>query len=147
MGCDIHMVLERRDHEKTRWVAIDTFHEFKAHQNHRDGDGVRYCDSLATARNYRRFAALARVRGDGPDPRGVPGDISDSTEFLIRDYGVDGHSHSWLPLADAARIFAETQWIDEPLTDWQKERPADFYFGIYAENDLSDYRLIFWFDN
>lgn len=63
-------------------------------------------------RNYDLFAILADVRngsgfdgvdtGDGfnPifDPRGLPEDVSKDYKQLVDNYGVDGHSHSWVTL-------------------------------------------------
>jgi hypothetical protein len=142
VGCDIHMVLERRDHEKNRWVGIDTFLGGKA-----GSYDAPYCFARATSRNYRRFAQLAGVRGDGPAPLGLPADISETTDWMVRDWGADGHSHSWLPAADAARIFFETEWWkDKEPNAFQKKWPESFYFGIESEH-LGDFRLIFWFDN
>src|SRR5262245_45786506 len=141
MGCDIHMVLERRDYEKNRWVGIDSF---CGHQSCLGDRG--YSWSIARSRNYARFAKLAGVRGDGPEPRGVPDDISETTDFLIRDWDGDGHSHSWLMLSDAVPIFLETAWPDPEPDSFTAKYPASYFFGVESEK-LDDYRLIFWFDN
>jgi hypothetical protein len=69
-------------------------------------------------RNYDLFAMLADVRngsgfagcdtGDGFEPilgrdeptRGYPGDASDYAKARAYEYGADGHSHSWLTVAE-----------------------------------------------
>jgi hypothetical protein len=88
---------------------------------------------------------LAGVRGDGPTPRGTPNDPSDLTDILIREWGGDGHSHSWLPIKDAALIFMQT---DNPacLDDFAREHPENHYFNV-DDDQMDKYRLVFWFDN
>lgn len=126
MGCDIHMVLERKVGGK--WVADLSVQKY-----------------LKQDRNYRRFAALAGVRGDGPPPRGLPDDISDSTRLLVDDCGNDFHSHSWLPIKEAAQIFLETDY--EP-SDYDRKYPEGSYFCFDKdEYNEAEVRLIFCFDN
>ena len=143
MGCDIHLVREVLVGQK--WIAVDTF---QGHQMAYPKEGRDWSSPVARARNYRRFAALAGVRGDGPDPRGIPYDVSETTRYLIGGWGVDGHSHSWLPVADAARIFLETNWWGEPAKpdDYASKYPEAFFFGVDSE-DAPPSRIVFWFDN
>lgn len=109
MGCDIHAVIERRRNtygDHYRWL------------NSGDPD---------LGRNYELFAVLAGVRNYGgitpiAEPRGLPAfrewkqdgderwiswDHEADTEppcgvveEMAERYGVDGHSHSWLTLAE-----------------------------------------------
>lgn len=139
MGCDIHMVLEVKDGERPgHWVAIDTF---KGHET-RNG----WASPIAGSRNYERFAALAGVRGEGTAARGLPTDISETARYLAHHWGVDGHSHSWLPLIEAAEIFLATEWPKRPGAEkYAAKYPCSHYFGV--EGDLDNYRLVFWFDN
>lgn len=143
MGCDIHMVLEEKD-DDLGWVGIDAF------RGHRDRKGNSSWPAV-TDRNYRRFAALAGVRGDGPEPRGVPEDASALTRLEIRGWGGDGHSHSWLPISDAVKIFSTRFYEAEQALDpksYEAASPADFWFGSSgADSEPNKYRLIFWFDN
>lgn len=141
MGCDIHLVLERK-HPTYGWVGTDSF------QIHHAIDG-KYCFPAALERNYRLFAALAGVRGDGPEPRGVPEDASALTRMLVDDWSGDGHSHSWLPLAEAAQEFNKRRWPEEgqaAMKSFRDSYPASFWFGVENET-LEEHRLIFWFDN
>lgn len=127
MGCDIHITLEKRVNEK--WVMVNRL-------DHRDQSSLR---------NYNRFAALAGVRGDGGKPKGVPSDISESSKFYIDDYGVDGHSHSYMSIGEAVKIFDET---DFKKSDYSQEYPYSNYFGIDDDPvDPENYRIIFFFDN
>ncbi len=145
MGCDIHLVVERRDGD--RWVAVHTTNA--THGIDRDGELAWSCPA-AVRRNYRRFAALAGVRGDGPEPRGIPHDASDYARMEIRRWGRDGHSHSWLPLAEALPIFVETErWPDAGHgVEYARRYPAYFFFDVNeVDPDLGDHRIVFWFDN
>src|SRR5207237_392615 len=99
MGCDIHMVLERKT--EGGWLGI---HNFPYYDNRNGHDFP-----LAKDRNYDRFAALAGVRGEGPEARGMPADASPLAKYDSDECGPDGHSHSWLPLKDAAQIFLKTE--------------------------------------
>ena len=135
MGCDIHMVLERKANGK--WIGVDTY------QGHESALGKGYAWPEATNRNYRRFAALAGVRGDGPEPKGMPDDASDTAKILSEHWGSDGHSHSWFPLAEAAAIFLAT--AHQP-NDFAQKYPEAHFFGCDLENP-EEYRLVFWFDN
>lgn len=123
MGCDIHGTIERKVDDK--WVMVEPFP-----QDTRD-------------RNYVRFALLAGVRGDGPTARGIPDDVSVSTKLHIDDWGVDGHSHSWLPLNEAAKIWLKTEW-DKP--SMAIDYPTSHYFDV-DDDDPNEHRVVFWFDN
>lgn len=141
MGCDIHLVLEKHDDE-LGWVGVDTF------SGHESTLGKGYNAPVARQRNYRLFAALAGVRGEGPEPRGLPEDISTTTLLLVKEWDSDGHSHSWLPLSDAAREWNVQRYpAEKPINDFQAKFPASFWFGIDSESEIEKYRLIFWFDN
>lgn len=110
MGCDIHALIERRTNP---W-----------------GDYVEWLDSgdPDIGRDYEMFGVLAGVRNyaEAPpvaEPRGLPafkgwGEYSDGERYIRWDhesdeekpcrameqmaerYGQDGHSHSWLTLAE-----------------------------------------------
>ncbi len=125
MGCDINVFLERRVHE--RWVMVEPVTRDSVDQ-----------------RNYRRFAALASVQGSGLVPRGLPIDVSESTNLHAEDWGIDGHSHSWLPVMEAAPIFLAT---GTNLSRWAHEDPVRYFFGDRAGDDPENHRIVFFFDN
>lgn len=127
MGCDIHICVEKKVNDK--WVMVNRLHH----------------GSPATVRNYRRFAALAGVRGNGPEPKGLPEDISDSTRLCSDEWGVDGHSHSYMDLQETAKIYLRTEYSDEN-NEYINKYPESHYFDI-EESELKDYRIVFWFDN
>lgn len=125
MGCDIHIVVEKE--RNGEWLMHNTVHCSK-----------RGCD-----RNYDRFARLAGVRGDGPEPRGLPSDVSASTQMLVDEWGDDGHSHSWLPLSEALALFRETE-----RGGLMSVSEYDYFDCEMREpDDAKNYRVIFWFDN
>lgn len=139
MGCDIHLVLEFRD-EAFGWTGIDTF---------ASSHGSSHDSPIARDRNYKLFAALCGVRGEGPEPRGIPNDASTTTRVLVKQWDSDGHSHSWLPLEQAAAEFNTRRYEGQKPADPESYRdkyPASFWFGV-SEDNLENYRLVFWFDN
>lgn len=149
MGCDIHLVLERK-RKDGHWVAVDTFSSH--HDAYAKPDSIMdgFSSPAARARNYERFARLAGVRGDGPEPRGLPDDISETGKFMAEeDWGANGHSHSWLPLAEATTIFLETE--RNKVSDHVRKYPDGYYFGTDtsegSNTKADDFLLVFWFDN
>jgi hypothetical protein len=141
MGTDIHCVVEERI-SPGKWVAIHII------QNYTDIWGRRV-EPGALARNYRRFDALARVRGgQGLEPRGLPPDVSDST---LRAFETcPGLNASWLPLDQATRIFAETavelpKEVRAHLLSRETETGRNWYFFSEEYGDGDDFRLVFWF--
>ena len=130
MGCDIHGTIEKK--VGGEWVMVNRLHY--------SGD--------STTRHYKRFAALAGVRGNGPSPKGIPGDVSASTKLYIDEWGLDGHSHTFYPIKEAADIYLNTVYENETRTDYQKKHPVSAFFDIDAAgSDLDNYRCILWFDN
>jgi len=127
MGCDIHGTIEILHNGK--WVTERDIHRTPAEN-----------------RNYTRFAALAGVRGNGPDPRGIPPGIGETTRYLIDRIGVDGHSHSWLPLSEAGQLFLDTEWDGVERTEYMMEYPTSYYFETDDEPNKQR-RFVFWFDN
>jgi len=101
MGCDIHFYAEKKDGDK--WVSadkwtVDPYDEDPKYVN------VTREDSFYYDRNYLLFGILAGVRDRSvkpiSEPRGLPQDVSPEVEARSEYLGVDGHSHSWLTLAE-----------------------------------------------
>lgn len=148
MGCDIHGWIEWKPTDPAyggRWV------------------GVRPLTGNADDRNYERFAALAGVRGDGPEALGAPEDVSDTCRMEIERWDGDGHSHSYLPLPAALMIWKGTEHLlDGKIYRHHEESdgrydarcrqftesPEYYYFGVVNEPPrLAEMRVVFWFDN
>lgn len=135
MGCDIHLVLEKKFREQ--WVGVPM-------------------ERCPCTRNYKRFGLLAGVRDEGPDPRGIPEDASALARMEIEDWGVDGHSHSWCTLQEYVQACLASEHDPEKMLDPNDERvknPYYHYFGLYVlkldgySEQIDDYRVVFWFDN
>ncbi len=114
MGCDIHLYVERR--EGGKWVKCEGF----VSDYYKEGDpyfGTKEfsnTDEPYGGRNYDLFAMLADVRngygfagcdtGDGfkpiAAPRGLPKDVSLGVAAKAEGWEGDGHSYSWLTLAE-----------------------------------------------
>lgn len=107
MGCDIHFYVERR--VDGRWVSADTWTPNKFYTPGED-DGERpfeiaHENYFYKDRNYALFAVLAGVRNRTnvtpiAEPRGLPDDVSDEVRAESEAYTGDGHSHSWLTVAE-----------------------------------------------
>ena len=151
MGCDIHLFVERRvDNEWTLWGRVE------GRTNIAQDGKVAYVGALARTRNYDLFAVLAGVRGDGPDPRGLPPALSLGGTLIVESYDSDGHSHSWLPLRDACVIFGQeyipnmaAERLTEQYPGQVMRKVADVLFGvdIDEEKEFDLYRVVFFFDN
>ena len=125
MGCDIH-----------GWVEVKVGDKDIAVKEIKD-----------SSRNYTRFSAMAGVRrrDDGVtlSPLGIPEDVSDTAKYDIDYWGTDGHSHSYMPLKEAADIFLATA-RNPPA--YAKIYPASEFFD-FDEDDIDKARLVFWVDN
>lgn len=152
MGADIHMVLEVL-HEG-EWVGLHAF-PYARVTAHRDAAAVwEYLSWLPRSRNYDLFAALAGVRGPGPEPRGMPEDASPLARMESDHWGGDGHSHSWMLMSEALPIFQRFQFNSAAARlggmSLEELRTIDLeYFGMSDDEEeaLDTYRLVFWFDN
>ena len=128
MGTDIHGVVE--EHGPQGWNLV-----YVLHSEHPAGH-----------RNYKQFAALAGVRGEGPEPRGMPADICAATRYLWETGG--DHTPSWLTVKEAIKVFNERpRYAAEPphvpSDDFSEE--VEYWFG---DSCLSrDDRFVFWFDS
>jgi hypothetical protein len=161
MGCDIHPILERKWTQpdgSVKWVGIHNFPLLK-NAYAKEGD-TGYCIPRAQCRNYDLFARLAGVRGDGPEPRGLPDDASELVRMEFpADHG-DYHSHSWTTARewveaclasedDPAKLFLEANKDDPRVKD-----PYAHYLDLDIMEDEEDeewkadsYRVVFCFDN
>ena len=171
MGADIHMYVEKRM-PSGNWAFVrnlnESIHSEGLHLMYQDrstSDGKFIAYWELRNRNYELFSALANVRGDGdgPDPKGLPQDVSEYVDVEFQGWGMDAHSASWC-LADEFvqihdRIGVE---VDEetPLSTYAKIRIADGAEAATAqflqdavsvhvpeEESVDLYRFVFWFDN
>jgi hypothetical protein len=88
---------------------------------------------------------------------GLPDDASDLSVALSEGWGVDAHSHSWLPLEEFAKCWcADSPEFIATMARERLEGEDASYFrllnkaSIYAydgDHDITDFRVVFWFDN
>lgn len=157
MGCDIHMVLEYQ-HPKYGWIGINDFQYYDKSVFRESGlweSDLPWVSWRARDRDYNRFAKIAGVRGQGPDPRGLPDDISDMALANIAEWGEDGHSHTWLTVREALQIWLSAEQLSELVLQRMEtgenaavRGAAEGLFGCLSGSDGVDkHRLIIWFDN
>lgn len=129
MGCDIHLHVEIKVGGK--WL----------HYNAPDID-----------RNYRLFTKMAGVRARDNEinpiaqPRGLPPDASETTQWEAKRWELDGHSHSYLTSAELTELrnwgLGDTfGYLCGSSLDGMMEYPTSY------PPDLEDVRFVFWFDN
>jgi hypothetical protein len=130
MGCDIHFVVEKWFDDIDKWVGVYA-------SDARPAEGY---DAVSLAnRHYALFADLAGVRGDGPDPKGLPEDISDLTAVMLAG-DEDMHSHTWWTVDEAMEIYRKHK-------GWGKPEYYDGSKFSYAVDEGDKARVIFAFDN
>jgi len=152
MGCDIHLVLERKT-EDYGWVGLHDFVGVTVDHSDKVKELAAkeqvYISSYAgwrvRNRNYALFGALAGVRHDGPEPRGVPEDASPLAKVILDGWNADGHSHTWYMLDEALPIFA-AHVCPERLLEQGREFISNELFDV-DHGELANYRLIIFFDN
>ena len=158
MGADIHVLLERK--VDGRWETWDRFAGIPKRALVRDVQDAGYdLHYRFTYRNYAFFAALAGVRGDGPDPRGLPYDISPVAKAYVDNWGDDGHSHTYLFADEFCEAFMAHHMTEEEIAEFTEaqlksslfrgwEYIMNFYICNTEDNEpASNYRFIIFFDN
>ena len=171
MGADIHFTIEHRDpSDGLGWVGVfwsDAPHSPSGYnhtayvnnadisaeeQRRRMDDGVHPFGRLGR-RDYDFFARLAGVRGDGPEPNGVPSDASALTQRCVVRWEGDGHSHVHMTLREFVKrkIITDVTIADAAKSKLQGGDPIAEYLGDCIDGDgitLDDNtRVIAWFDN
>lgn len=141
MGCDIHAHIEVKLSGRWEHYSIPRI-----------------------SRRYALFGRMAGVRDSSIEPialpRGIPKNATRLTKFDCKQWGVDGHSHSWL---NAEELAALVEWYDNLrrgedrnwIATWEHYE-LGYLFGNgwnwkkYRSDypkQLEDTRIIFWFDN
>ena len=173
MGADIHFTIEHRDpHDGLGWVGVfwsDAPHspprynmEYLHSENvianpeehfRRMNRGVHPFGRLGR-RDYKFFARLAGVRGDGPEPNGVPPDASAMTQRCVMRWEGDGHSHGHMTLREFVKrkIISDDSLAEAAKSKLQGGDPIAEYLGDYLDDDsgitLDDNtRVVYWYDN
>lgn len=129
MGCDIHVAIESRYKDaniSARWEC-------------------EWLDAHVW-RNYDLFGAMAGVRREDPahiPPRGIPADCSEEVRKWVDEWGLNGHSHSWLtPDEFEAALKRADSMSGKPavILALLRELEAEI-------NGWKHARIVFFFDN
>lgn len=165
MGCDIHMVLERKSNGT--WIGLHNYNtpELIALDTSVFDDSpptqYRWIAYKIMGRNYTLFGELAGVRTAGTlgnEPRGIPQDASQLTNALVDEWDSDGHSHSHLSLSEFIAAYAAAtgeshKFVEHRLsptvetTDWFHNLVTMITGHNIYDKNYDDYRICFWFDN
>ena len=133
MGCDIHLVLERRRKPTEDWLGILA------------SDLIPGRSMVVARRDYDFFAEVANVRGRTSDsknyPRNVPEDISALAWQLYMSAPTDHHSASHMTAAE----FCEVHHAVNPEGSRAEFATYDL-LGVWADQ-RDEHRVVFWFDN
>ena len=135
MGCDIHFVIEKKKGKK--WFGLcTTDFGYRPHAKDRD---------------YDFFSKLAGVRGEGPEPKGIPGLCSDLTLECLGNWKDDAHSITYMMVNEFVSIWMKQRGDIETVVEDNKYVLLDkcLDLGPIAEepNHETKYRIIIWFDN
>lgn len=164
MGCDIHIYLEQNI--KDKWVCVDHFPScnMKMFETRyfltydKAAPEFNYMRHRITNRNYKFFAALASVRGEGKIPKGFPDDASDYASYMHDEWEGDAHSASWMLADEFCSVFIEHVLSEQEVTSLVTERLEgsmddlwrmlmDTYIYSVDVDDPKAYRFVFFFDN
>ena len=147
MGCDIHIVLERRAIGATKWVGVFCTDNWI---------GSR---PLIARRDYAFFAEVAQVRGEGSEPRiyprNIPEDVSRLAWQSYMEAPTDHHSPSHMRLGEFTDAWFRANASDalrnsgdraprQKFASYDLLGVSDYYD---AEDRRYEYRVVFWFDN
>lgn len=128
MGCDIHLFTEKKItvDGKKKWHCCDHF-KYNEYFDNTEYEKEMSVVPIYDGRDYELFTALANVRErDGiaviSEPRGLPDDVTDVVKKESDDWGIDGHSHSWLT---ARELFV-----------YQNKHPFIHYSGMLVGEEL-----------
>lgn len=172
MGADIHFTIEHRDpHDGLGWVGVfwsdaphspsryntgflyDQTRNASPEKDYRELDRGVHSLGRLSRRDYGFFSRLAGVRGDGPEPNGVPPDASALTQRCVSRWEGDGHSHVHMSLREFVKrkIITDVTIADAAKSKLQGGDPIAEYLGDCIDDDditLDDNtRVIAWFDN
>jgi hypothetical protein len=137
MGCDIHIVLERRKTTGGKWIGVYLMDDFP---------GGR---PVIARRDYGFFSRVAGVRGHTSEtlfPKNIPEDVSELAWQQYMTAPTDHHSASYMPASQFANA-----WIAEnppgPESKIRAEWAVYDLLGVDATEGDFEYRVVFWFDN
>jgi len=141
MGCDIHIVAERRKKSGGPWIGVYSTDLMPPWPPH---GGRPRC----ARRDYDFFAEIAAVRGStgtSIHPRNIPEDVSDLAWQQYMTAPTDYHSASYASVKE----FCDA-WLRANASKCDGVRPEHIAYDLLGiDTDYRDFefRLVFWFDN
>lgn len=166
MGCDIHVMIERKiksEHVNEQWATVATLNVI-----HPDGfHDAGFKNTLwytVEGRNYAFFGDLTdgavRSESDGfvHPLRGLPKDVSPLIMAEADWWGIDAHSHSWLYADEFLPVYLKHCTSDQIIAEYTEDRlngepvwvemmTKFFNVSVPDESKPSDFRFVFWFDS
>ncbi len=168
MGCDIHCYCEIKKKGENEWRAVGRVFK-NPYYNEKDVptmtilDKCEYCWGEPftfhpiTSRNYNLFAVLANVRNGTwnkevepiSEPKGLPKDVSVFVKKKAREYGSDGHSHSYLTLQELKnynwkkKIKMKAYVSKEQKKEYEKKKTKPNTYSAWSSNGV----VLEWEDN
>lgn len=169
MGCDIHMMIEKRVSTRKHgdvWATVNPLNSIYP-------DGLVQSNGVSDTtyghyyriemRNYNFFADIACVRGEGEyQDRGLPDDVAPLTLEFAESWNLDGHSHSYLYADEMIPLYIEHHLSDEEKAKLVSDRMSGglsdiqtfhlimerhFNIATQEKDNPKDYRFVFFFDN
>ena|SRR3990167_1143062 len=155
MGCNIHMFCEVFSKVLNKWETVGAVFKNNCYRPERlptisDGEDSFSPFTLHPFqnRNYTLFTILAGVRSEGnlpiiSEPRRLPKDVSPYVQRRSDEYDSDGHSHSFLTLAELEKFDWKPYLSDSNMA----------FFALHVLQSLrklkrfGEVRIVFWFDN
>lgn len=131
MGCDIHIFIEYKHHNK--WHA-------DKHSRHIEQE-------RGFGRNYLFFGTIAGVRSHALKPiypkRGVPPDATDEVRTMVNSWGDDAHSHTYLSMNEYKTVIDAYNNLLKQDKEWQVHWSPitsgdDFYSTYESCKDIKD---------
>ena len=96
-------------------------------------------------RNYILFGLMAGVRGGRTlfEPKGLPENMSSDVARASKEWGSDGHSHSWLSIDELWKV--KEEYEEEEKRHVYLDAILAMMMELETENCIP--RLCFFFDN
>lgn len=114
MGCDIHGTLEVKENEEWKRIC-----EIPDDRNY-DWFGI-----IAGVRNYVNATPISH-------PKGIPLKVSKETRKLLESWDLDGHSHSYLTLAEIEAYDWEQIFHDGRISTVEKATGEEWSKASYT---------------
>jgi hypothetical protein len=135
VGCDIHIVLERREAGSAEWVGVWL------------SDALPGGRPMVARRDYdffNEFGVRGQIEGRSPIyPRNVPKDVSRLAWLAYMSAPTDHHSVSYATTEEFTAAWLRANRNND------KVRPEFASYDLLnVDTDFDgDHRLVFWFDN